>query len=142
MAFLFLFSFMMNATQQESQMSTPVSPTQAASNMCKLHEVTAPFSETVILVCEKCGAKTCKDPSIENPSRKLQQSLKEEIKRRNENTKQRAVLSSCLNICPEEAISLAILQLGRERSSSFFTINVHDSSQATEEILARLENQK
>jgi predicted metal-binding protein len=70
-------------------------------------EVPAPVSQAMILICEKCGKKLSSD-NEENPSRSLQQSLKEKIKENGDKGVLRALLTSCMDICPKGEIAVGI----------------------------------
>lgn len=101
-----------------------------------MNDVQPPVSEAIIMVCEKCGKKLASDPE-NNPSRALQTSLKEAIKSEFGKGKFRAVITSCMDICPKDEIAIAISRSeangGRDE---FFTVT-GDTESLKDEILAR-----
>jgi predicted metal-binding protein len=74
--------------------------------MPKITSVKPPVSEALILICEKCGKKLSN--SDDNPSRALQSALKEKIKSDGNKGVLRAVITSCMDVCPKDEIAIAI----------------------------------
>jgi predicted metal-binding protein len=95
----------------------------------------APVSNALILICEKCGAKLVGE-GTENPSRLLQKALKEKIRADERKGEIRAVVSSCMDICPESKIAIGIARSGNALTE-YFTL-AGDPSDALETILARV----
>lgn len=87
----------------------------------ELTPVPSPFSEALIVVCEKCGKKLVPE-GADNPSKQLQLALKERIFQSGKKGVLRAVVTSCLDVCPNGAIAVGIF---REKDGSgtrrFFT---------------------
>lgn len=76
--------------------------------------VEAPVKKAVVMICEKCGAKL--SPEGTNLSREIQQTLKAEIKGRLGKGVIRAVVTSCLDLCPEGKITVAINHLEENKT--------------------------
>src|ERR1700742_415117 len=70
--------------------------------------VEPPVSTGLILICDKCG-KRMKADFDENPSRELVARLKKASKDVFAKGQVRAALTSCLDICPDNQISVAIV---------------------------------
>ncbi|AZL15152.1 thioredoxin domain-containing protein [Rickettsiales endosymbiont of Stachyamoeba lipophora] len=89
-----------------------------------INKIEAPINRALILVCEKCGQKLTDSTSKEdNPSFKLQQQLKQEINVNRNPKELRAVLTSCLSVCPKESITVGILATDNAtQANQFFTI--------------------
>lgn len=85
----------------------------------KINDAEAPVSQALILICEKCGKKLASD-SEQNPSRDLQAALKEEIKATGAKGVLRAVVTSCMDICPNGEITVAISRAGS--GDRFYTV--------------------
>lgn len=72
----------------------------------ELKPASPPAEEALILICEKCGKKLGK--SDENPAREIQGALKEKIKECGLKGKYRAVVTSCMDVCPYGEIAIGI----------------------------------
>jgi hypothetical protein len=100
-----------------------------------IQNVPSPVDTALILICEKCGKKL---NSENNPAVYLQQSLKTEIKQQNLKGKVRAVLSSCLDICPENRIAVGISYANSK--DAFFTVAADDLPKAQKEVFHLAKN--
>ena len=84
----------------------------------------APVSVALILVCEKCGRRL--DPDAEkNPSRRLLGRVKKAAKQVFPKGSVRPVMTSCMDICPEARISVAIAPV-KGAATRFFTVKGKD----------------
>jgi predicted metal-binding protein len=102
-----------------------------------LNETEAPVSQALILICEKCGKGVSGSEAHEqNPSRLLQKELKEAINQRFGKKVARAVVSTCMNICPEKQIAVGFCQV--QKGSEFFTFADENRAQVKEEILNKI----
>jgi len=79
-----------------------------------------PVSDTMIWLCEKCGAKVSGDRD-DNPSRLVQKALKRLVSDNKRKGQIRAMVTSCMNICPSDKIAAGIVDLkgGSTRFVSF-----------------------
>jgi predicted metal-binding protein len=100
-----------------------------------MNDVPSPVSEALILVCEKCGKKLVSGDE-ENPARTLQTSLKEKIKEEHGKGKFRAVITSCMDICPKDEIAIGILRPSHSEKDEFFTV-IGETESLRDDILAR-----
>jgi predicted metal-binding protein len=97
--------------------------------------VDPPFTTGLILICDKCG-KRMKADSDENPSRELVARLKKASRQVFAKTQVRAALTSCLDICPENRISVAIVPTdGHSRPARYFTVKASDLKDTSEKIV-------
>jgi predicted metal-binding protein len=90
--------------------------------MPKITPAKSPVSEALILICEKCGKKLSN--SDENPARALQAALKEKIKSDGNKGVIRAVITSCMDVCPKDEIAIAVSKAGGPSGckDTFFTL--------------------
>lgn len=103
----------------------------------KLTSVPSPVSQALILICEKCGKKLAPNDE-ENPSKTIQLALKEHIKSAGKKGVLRAVVSSCMDICPKGEIAVGIINVSpTNRGERFFTYD-GKTKHAAEAILAKL----
>src|ERR1700712_3450201 len=94
-----------------------------------------PFSTGLILMCDKCG-KRMKADFDENPSRELVARLKKASKDVFAKGEIRAALTSCLDICPEDRISVAIVPTGEGSGATrYFTVKASDIDDTSAKIL-------
>jgi predicted metal-binding protein len=97
--------------------------------------VDPPVSTGLILVCDKCG-KRMKADYDENPSRELVSRLKKGSRDVFDKGEIRAALTSCLDICPEDRISVAIVPTGAGSGATrYFTVKASDIEDTSEKIL-------
>ena len=97
--------------------------------------VEPPFSTGLILICDKCG-KRMKADFDENPSRELVARLKKESKEAFGKGEVRAALTSCLDICPENRISVAIVPTGgHAEGARYFTVKASDIKDTSQTIV-------
>jgi len=91
-----------------------------------MHAVEPPFTTGLILICEKCG-KRMKADFDENPSRELVARLKKASKDVFGKRQVRAALTSCLDICPDGRISVAVVPTSPDGGTArFFTVKAAD----------------
>ena len=97
--------------------------------------VDPPVSTGLILICDKCG-KRMKAGFDENPSRELVARLKKASKEVFGKGEVRAALTSCLDICPDNRISVAIVPTGnRSEAARYFTVKASDLKDAGDKIV-------
>jgi predicted metal-binding protein len=102
----------------------------------KLTPQASPVSEALILICEKCGKKLAPD-SEPNPARELQLLLKEKIKNQGKKGQLRAVITSCMDLCPKGEIAIGIsVTAGKNR---YFTLEGVDHEAASELLFEQLD---
>ncbi len=97
-------------------------------------KVPAPDYTSFILICEKCGAKL-------NPNKDLAQELKKELKNKIKSlpnlTGFRPMVSSCMDICPDNEMSISVMPLDG-KTPEFFTVGAEDIPQVADQILNKL----
>lgn len=101
----------------------------------QIETTAAPVTEALIFICEKCGKKIG-NADRENPSRDLQQDLKAMIRESGSKGVIRAALTSCIDLCPKNAIAVAIVDAGGTRKNQYLTLECY-TDDAAEKILAR-----
>lgn len=100
-----------------------------------MHVVEPPVSTGLILICEKCG-KRLKADFDENPSRALVARIKKASREVFAKGQVRAALTSCLDICPEGRISVAIVPTGDHADGArYFTVKPSDPKDTSESIV-------
>ena len=98
-----------------------------------------PIETALILICEKCGKKLSgsNDPDV-NPSRLLQAGLKAGISADGQKGALRAVVTTCLDVCPEGTVAVAIVPMapGDVLGPVFYEVDVSDLGLAVRDVLA------
>lgn len=90
--------------------------------------------QTLLLICEKCGKKQILEDE-ENPSIKIQKKLKARIKETLKPGTVRAITTSCMNICPIDAIAIGYVDsLKQNTSAQFFLLNEKNTEHAANEL--------
>jgi predicted metal-binding protein len=107
-----------------------------------MQPIEAPVSNALILVCEKCGKRMDSDFD-ENPSRRLVSRLKKLAKKRFGRGEVRAVLTSCMDICPDDRVSVALVTFrGAASNTRFFAVKVDDPEETSQRVLREVESDK
>jgi predicted metal-binding protein len=103
-----------------------------------MQPIDAPVSNALVLVCEKCGKRLDSDFD-ENPSRQLVSRLKKLAKKRFGRGEVRAVLTSCMDICPDDRVSVALITFkGAASNTQFFTVKLDDPDETSHRILRQV----
>ncbi len=100
-----------------------------------MRTIDSPVSTGLILVCEKCGKRLDKDAD-KNPSRKLASRLKKMSREVFDKHAVRVAMTSCLDICPDNRISVAIVPTGNHSEGArYFTVKASDLKDTGERIV-------
>jgi hypothetical protein len=110
-----------------------------------MEAINPPVSKALVLVCEKCGKRLKSDD--DNPSRALASRLKKLSKKRFGKGEVRALVTSCMDVCPDDQVSIAVTTFqgspaGKGAAAGnglpatrFFTVDVDDVDETSERIL-------
>ncbi len=81
-----------------------------------------------VLVCEKCGKKCGKKQrdSGKNPSHQLASKLKRLGKQEFDKGDLRMVLTSCLDLCPDDRIAVALVPARHDQAAVFLEVEADD----------------
>ena len=96
-----------------------------------------PINKALILICEKCGKKI--QGEGENPSQVLQQSLKNEIASTFGKGKVKAVLTTCLSLCPVEKITVVIAPLEGREKTQYYEVSPPNLAELPKLILSKMD---
>jgi predicted metal-binding protein len=103
-----------------------------------MQAIDPPVSNALILVCEKCGKRLDSDRD-KNPSRQLVSRLKKLAKKRFGKGAVRAIATSCMDICPDDRISVAFIEFrGTTSNTRFFAVSGDDPDETGEQILREI----
>lgn len=93
-----------------------------------------PARLALVFICERCGNRVTH--SGKNPSQRLASRLKKATKRRCEKGDIRSVLTSCMNVCPEDRIAIQIAPVGGRHQCAFYTVGVEDLEESAATIIS------
>ncbi len=96
------------------------------------------WSENLVLVCDKCGKKIADSAGGPNPTGELKDWLKKELITRSLWGTSRVVVSSCLDICPENQVAVAYLSDRADFPAYAETIDpVNERERVLQTVIAR-----
>lgn len=104
-----------------------------------VRDADAPVSRAMVFICKKCGRRG--DHDGENPSLRLASKLKRACKRRFERGAVRIALTSCMDVCPEEQITVLIQPVRGVHATQFRQAAIEDLEGASERLLQILAEQ-
>jgi len=102
-----------------------------------VRDAESPVSRAIVFICEKCGRRA--DLDGKNASHRLAAKLKRACKRRFERGEVRIALTSCMDICPEEQITVLIQPVSGVHATRFRQADIKDVDGASERLLQILE---
>ncbi len=105
-----------------------------------LKKADPPIDRTLILLCEKCGRKLSKSGDCEdNAVGRLQKALKADFSDAGEKKSFRATVTTCMNLCPEGAVAVALVSTGNgSGATEFFELDLNDAREAKKQLLDRI----
>jgi predicted metal-binding protein len=92
----------------------------------------------LVFICEKCGKRV--GDSTRHASDELARSLKHAARREFGKHQVRIALTSCMDVCPEDAISVLLQPLDPGRKSVLLQADAHDPDASSEALIQRLRN--
>jgi predicted metal-binding protein len=97
-----------------------------------INAVGAPASCALVLVCESCGKRAANTGG--DSSKRLASRIKKICKRRWEKGEVRAILTSCMNVCPDDRIAVCIAPSAAQGTVTYLTIPADDVESSAEAI--------
>jgi predicted metal-binding protein len=98
-----------------------------------IRDAEPPVSRAIVFICEKCGRRG--DSDGKNASHRLASKLKRACKRRFERGAVRIALTSCMDLCPEEQITVLIQPVSGVHATRFRQADIKDVDGASERLL-------
>jgi predicted metal-binding protein len=98
-----------------------------------IEDIDSPVSRAMVFICEKCGRRADRDGK--NPSHRLASKLKRACKRRFGRGEVRIALTSCLDVCPEEHITVLIQPVAGLQATQFRQADLDDLEGASERLV-------
>ena len=98
-----------------------------------VRDAESPVSRAIVFICEKCGRRG--DFDGKNASHRLASKLKRACKRRLERGEVRVALTSCMDVCPEDQITVLIQPVSAVHPARFLQADIRDVDGASERLL-------
>src|ERR1700677_3776500 len=98
-----------------------------------VRDAESPVSRAMVFICEKCGRRG--DPDGKNASHRLASKLKRACKRGFERGEVSVVLTSCMDVCAEEQITVLIHPVSGLHATQFRQADIKDVNGASERLL-------
>ncbi len=87
----------------------------------------------MVSICEKCGKRA--GGSGKNVSHRLASRLKRQVKREFSKGDVRIVLTSCMDICPDNAVAVTIAPSAPGIGASFVIVDIDDLEASSEALI-------
>jgi predicted metal-binding protein len=95
-----------------------------------------PMNRAMVFICEKCGKRA--GGSGKNPSHRLASKFKRLTKHEFAKGDVRIVLTSCMDICPDDQIAISLQPSAAENSAAFCVSDIEDLDASSEALLKTL----
>jgi predicted metal-binding protein len=105
-----------------------------ANSARALRPVDAAVNRAVVLICEKCGKRAARGDK--NPSYRLASKLKKAAKQELDKGAVKSVLTSCLDVCPDDAVMVVIVPSDQKSPSHYFEAAVDDLDATCDALVA------
>jgi hypothetical protein len=108
-------------TPTENLADSVSSPSDAAKagTDCLLPASRVPFTEAGLWICEKCGKKLSEQA---NPALALRDRLRADGAAAGDKGRVRAMISSCMDLCPPRRVTVALVRTAGGAATEFFEI--------------------
>lgn len=93
-----------------------------------------PDRRATVFICEKCG-KRVGGSGHKNPSHRLASQFKRQSKHQFEKGDVRIVLTSCMDICPDDRIAITLLPCASGSAPSYLQAKIDDIEASSEELV-------
>jgi predicted metal-binding protein len=88
-----------------------------------VHPSSPPVSQALVFICEKCGKRAGAD---KHDSHRLASKLKRRIKSEFSKGDIRIVLTSCMDLCPEDRIAVSLQPVDPSLAPTFWEVDIDD----------------
>jgi predicted metal-binding protein len=89
-----------------------------------IHSASPPVDQAIVFICEKCG----------NRSHRLASKLKRSLKANFSKGEIRIALTSCMDLCPEDRITVSLQPVDPDLPSIFWEVDMEDLEEGSEEL--------
>jgi predicted metal-binding protein len=100
-----------------------------------IHSASPPVDQAIVFICEKCGKRSDSD---KNRSHRLASKLKRSLKANFSKGDIRIALTSCMDLCPEDRITVSLQPVDPDLPSIFWEVDMDDLEEGSEELAAAI----
>ena len=93
----------------------------------------APVKRAMVFICEKCG-KRIGGSGHKNASYHLASRFKRDLKRTFDKGDVRIVLTSCMDVCPEDSVAICVQPTAPGSAALFLLADIDDIEASSEEL--------
>jgi predicted metal-binding protein len=101
-----------------------------------VQSVEPPVAQAMVSICEKCGKRV--GGSGKNASHRLASHFKRQVKREFSKGDIRIVLTTCMDICPDERVAVAITPNATGIAPLFLVVDIDDVEASSEALIGTL----
>jgi predicted metal-binding protein len=101
-----------------------------------VHSVEAPVAQAMVFICEKCGKRV--GGSGKNVSHRLASHFKRQVKREFSKGDIRIVLTTCMDICPDDRVAVAITPNAPGITPLFLAVDIDDLEASSEALMGAI----
>jgi predicted metal-binding protein len=105
-----------------------------------LQSVESPVAQAMVLICEKCGKRA--GGSVKNVSYRLASRFKRQVKREFSKGDIRIVLTTCMDICPDDRVTVAITPTAAGGAPLFLLVDIDDVEASSEALIGAIRKAK
>jgi predicted metal-binding protein len=105
-----------------------------------LQAVESPVAQAMVLICEKCGKRA--GGSGKNVSYRLASHFKRQVKRAFGKGDIRIVLTTCMDICPDDRVTVAITPTAPGSAPLFMLVDIDDLEASSEALVRAIHRAK
>ena len=99
-----------------------------------VQSVESPVAQAMVSICEKCGKRAGGDGK--NVSHRLASHFKRQVKREFDKGDVRIVLTTCMDICPDDGVAVAITPAARGAMPLFLVVDIDDVEASSEALIS------
>ena len=96
-----------------------------------IHAASPPVDQAMVFICEKCGKRSGSD---KNRSHRLASKLKKSLKGHFSKGDIRIALTSCMDLCPEDRITVSLQPVDPDLPASFWEVDIEELEDGSEEL--------
>jgi predicted metal-binding protein len=105
-----------------------------------LQSVESPVAQAMVLICAKCGKRA--GGSGKNVSHRLASHFKRQVKREFSKGDIRIVLTTCMDICPDDRVTVAITPTAAGSAPLFLLVDIDDVEASSEALIGAIRRAK
>lgn len=102
-----------------------------------VQSIATPIRQAMVFICEKCGKRVA-GSGHKNPSHRLASQFKRDLKHTFDKGDVRIVLTTCMDICPENNVAISVQPIAPGSAPFFLEASIDDIAFSSEKLAAVL----